>query len=57
MKKFISFKDLAAKQVPISFMDASDVEKFNTYMKQAARVSSKHSQKAHSTASTTYLTR
>ena len=57
MKKFISFKDLAAKQALISFMDASDVEKFNTYMKQAARVSSKHSQKAHSTASTTYLTR
>lgn len=58
MKKFISFKELAAqKQVQTSFMDASDVKKFNTYMKQVARVSSKNSQKANSTASSTYLTR
>lgn len=58
MKKFISFNELAEKKkVQATPMDSSDVKEFNIFMKQAARESSKNSQKANSTASKAYLTR
>ena len=58
MKKFISFNELAAqKKVQRVPMDSSDVRDFNLFMKQAARESSKNSQRANSTASKAYLTR
>ncbi len=58
MKKFISFNELAAqKKVQSVPMDSSDVRDFNLFMKQAARESSKNSQRANSTASKAYLTR
>ena len=60
MKKFISFNELAAQKkvqsVPMDSSD-SDVRDFNLFMKQAARESSKNSQRANSTASKAYLTR
>ena len=58
MKKFISFNELATqKKVQVIPMDSSDVKEFNLFMKQAARESSKNSQRANSTALKAYLTR
>lgn len=58
MKKLVSFSELAAqKNVHISLMDSSDVTEFNLFMRQAARESSKNSQKANRSASKAYLTR